>query len=321
MIIKKRYFLFLLIAIFVGLAFYPSPEIRPNKYVNRQSGEIITEKIAGENWLIWLYNNPLGEATMFTLVKRKFVSNIYGKMMDSPKSIEKIAPFVEELNIDLSIAKKQNFDSFNDFFIRKLKKESRKIDTSSNVVCSPADGKILAYSNIQDDDFIVKGVRFNLQSFLDDSDLAKKYEGGSLIIVRLAPYDYHRFHFPLEGNILFEKKIKGELYSVNPIALRKMIEIFWINKREYVSISSQIFGDVIMAEVGATMVGSIVQTYKENTIKKGEEKGYFKFGGSTIVLIFEKHKIKIDNDLLENTKNSLETEVKMGERIGIKNLD
>lgn len=317
--IKKRYFLFLLIAIFVGLAFYPSTEISPNKYVDRQSEEIITEKIAGKNWLIWLYNNPLGEATMFTLVKRKFVSDFYGKMMDSPKSVEKIAPFVRDLNIDLSIAEKQNFSSFNDFFIRKLKKESRKIDTSYNVVCSPADGKILAYSNINDADFIVKGVRFNLQSFLGDNDLAKKYDNGSLIIVRLAPYDYHRFHFPLDGNILSERKIEGDLYSVNPIALREMAEIFWINKREYVNISTQLFGDVIMAEVGATMVGSIIQTYKGNTIKKGEEKGYFKFGGSTVVLIFEKDKIKIDNDLLENTMNSLETEVKMGERIGIRN--
>jgi phosphatidylserine decarboxylase len=314
--IKKRHLIILFLAIVAVLAFYPSPEISPNKYVDRKSGEIITEKVAGEKWLVWLYNNPLGKATMFTLVKRKFVSEFYGNMMDSPKSVEKIDAFVKDLNIDLSIAEKQNFDSFNDFFIRKLKKTARIVDTSNSVICSPADGKILAYSNIKNANFIVKGVRFNVESFLQNDDLARKYNNGSLIIVRLAPYDYHRFHFPLSGKITLQQKINGDLYSVNPIALREMAEIFWINKREYVSISNQIFGNVIMCEVGATMVGSIIQNYQGKNITKGQEKGYFKFGGSTVVLLFEKNKINIDNDLLENTKKGLETEVKYGEKIG-----
>ena len=313
--INKKYILLLLLLLVVGMAFYPSQKSVPNQYVERESGKLQTEKVLGEGWLVWLYNNPVGEATMFTLVKRKFVSYWYGKMMDSPSSAEKIKPFVEDYNIDLSIAQKQEYNSFNDFFTRKLKEIARPIDTASNVVTSPADGKILAYQNIENADFIIKGFRFDISSFLADSELAKKYKDGSLMIIRLAPYDYHRFHFPLSGAVSFTKKIEGDLYSVNPIALREMAEIFFLNKREYVSISTQQFGDVIMAEVGATMVGSIIQTYPNEKVLKGDEKGYFKFGGSTVVLLFEKSKIQIDEDLLENTAKGLETEVKMGERI------
>lgn len=283
--------------------------------MERKSGTIITEKVLGQKWLVWLYNNPVGEATMFTLVKRKFVSDWYGKMMDSPSSAEKIKPFVEDYNIDLSIAQKQEYSSFNDFFTRKLNASARLIDTASNIVVSPADGKILAYQNISNTNFIIKGFRFDVHSFLADAELGNKYKDGSLMIIRLAPYDYHRYHFPLSGTVSFTRKIEGDLYSVNPIALREMAEIFFLNKREFISISTLQFGDVIMAEVGATMVGSIVQTYENNSIEKGQEKGYFKFGGSTVVLLFEKGRIQIDKDLLENTANELETEVKMGERI------
>ncbi len=313
--INKKYILLLLLLLVVGMAFYPSQKSVPNQYVERESGIIKTEKVLGQKWLIWLYNNPIGEATMFTLVKRKFVSDWYGKMMDSPSSIEKINPFVEDYNIDLSIAQKQEYNSFNDFFTRKLKEIARPIDTASNVVVSPADGKILAYQNISNVDFIIKGFRFDVGSFLADAELAKKYKDGSLMIVRLAPYDYHRFHFPLSGTVSFTKKIEGDLYSVNPIALREMAEIFFLNKREYVSISTQQFGEVIMAEVGATMVGSIIQTYENEQVVKGQEKGFFKFGGSTVILLFEKGRIIIDGDLLENTAKGLETEVKMGERL------
>ena len=299
------------------MAFYPLPDSSPNKYVDRANGTIEIEKVSGERWLRWLYNNPVGEVSLFVLAKRKLLSDVYGKIMDSPSSADKIMPFVEEHSIDLSIARETEFISFNDFFTRKLKPNSRPIDTNSNIIVSPADGKVLAYENISNNDFIIKGVRFNLSSFLADAELAEKYKNGSLLIVRLAPYDYHRYHFPISGEIITEEKIKGDLYSVNPIALREMAEIFWINKRDYITISTDLFGDIIMAEVGATMVGSMVKTYSGNKIVKGQEKGYFKFGGSTVVLLFENNTIKIDADFLSNTNIGLETTVLMGERIGI----
>jgi len=314
--IKKRWVvILLLLAAFLVLAFYPLPKQTPISYVDRDSGMIKTEKVAGEKWLVWLYNNPVGEATLWALAKRKLVSSLYGKMMDKPGSAEKIQPFVEEYEIDLSIAQKQHFSSFNEFFTRKIKKSARPINTDSNAVVSPADGKCMAYNDISNIDFIIKGYRFDVYSFLNDSVLAQKYTDGSLVVIRLAPYDYHRFHFPVSGMISPTTQIDGDYYSVNPIALYNMAEIFCLNKREYVIISTPLFGDVIMAEVGATMVGSIVQTYKGNLAEKGKEKGYFEFGGSTVVLLFEKNKIHIDEDLLTNTANGLETAIKTGERI------
>jgi len=306
----------LLLAIIISTASYPPIPQHPIKYYERESGQLKTEKVAGEKWLLWLYNNPIGEATLWALAKKKLVSTIYGNMMDRTYSAKKIHPFIEDFDIDMSIAQRQDFKNFNDFFTRKLNDDARLIDTSSNIIVSPADGKILVYDDISDSDFIIKGFRFDVSSFLANPDLAQKYHDGSLLIIRLAPVDYHRVHFPVSGNLSPNKKIEGDYYSVNPIALRKKAEIFCLNKREYTIISNPLFGDVNIAEVGATMVGSIEQTFKGSFANKGEEKGYFKFGGSTVVLLFEKSKILIDGDLLINTAKGYETTIKMGERIG-----
>ena len=308
----------LLLVIIISIALYPLKPQDSIQYYERESGQIKTEKVAGEKWLVWLYYNPLGEATLWALAKRKLVSSVYGNMMDRTSSKKKIHPFIEEFDIDMSVAQEQYFQNFNDFFTRKLKDNARPVDTCFNTVVSPADGKILAYADINNSDFIIKGFRFDVSSFLDNPDLAQKYHDGALLIIRLAPVDYHRFHFPVSGNLSPNKKIEGDYYSVNPFALRKNANIFCLNKREYTILSNPLFGDVIMAEVGATMVGSIVQTFKGSYVKKGEEKGYFKFGGSTVVLLLEKSKINIDEDLLNNTANGYETTVKMGERIGEK---
>ena len=305
-----------LLVILLGLGLYPTPNVKPVRYVNRSTGEIKTEKVAGEAWLKWLYYNPLGEVALQTLVKRKFVSEFYGRLMDTRWSAKKIEPFVKDFNIDLSIAQKQHFTTFNDFFTRKLKPLARPVDNDSNVVVSPGDGKILAFQNILNQDFIIKSYKFDINTFLQNDSLAALYREGSMISLRLCPTDYHRYHFPLGGTVSPDIKINGELYSVSPIALRSMVDIFLLNKREYIILANRRFGDVVMVEVGATMVGSIVQTYTGNQVVKGEEKGYFKFGGSTIVLLFKKGTISIDSDLLANTKNGLETRVRMGEEIG-----
>ncbi len=318
---KKRIIAVSIIVILLGLAFYPLPQTQAIKYVERTSGEIKIEKVEGEKWLIWLYNNPLGELSLHALVKRKFVSALYGRMMDAPRSSEKIAPFVEKYNINLNETQKQEFNSFNNFFVRKLKPGARDIDTSELVVVSPGEGKILAYEELSIQDFLVKGNRFNIYTFLNDSSLAKNYEHGSLLIIRVTPPDYHRFHFPVSGHISVNTKIPGDYYSVSPLALRKIVEVLCLNKREYVKISTNNFGEIIMSEVGATMVGSIIQTYNGDTAVKGEEKGYFKFGGSTLVLLFEKGEIDIDDDLLLNTMKHLETEIMMGEQIAVRKLE
>ena len=318
--IKSRYINKVIAIVFIGiffLAIYPTSPQPPVQFIDRSTGELKTEKIAGENWLLWLYHNPVGEATLWSLVKRKAVSSVYGKLMDGSSSAKKIMPFVEEFDIDLSIAADTQFNSFNEFFTRKLKPGARRIDTGKQALVSPADGKLLVYDDIQNSDFIIKGQRFDVISFLEDVAQAERYKDGSLIVIRLAPNDYHRFHFPVNGVVTDVSKIEGDYYSVNPLALREMIDIFCMNKREITRIQSVEYGQVLMVEVGATMVGSIVQTFTDNDIHKGEEKGYFEFGGSTVVLLFEKARIRIDNDLLLNTSKGLETSVLMGERFGI----
>lgn len=316
---KKWTIIWFILGLIFVLAVFPVPAQKPIKYIDRETQEVKTEKVYGEQWLNWLYHNPVGEASLWLIAKRKIVTSVYGDAMNKASSADKIEPFVKEYNVDLSIAQKQNFSSFNDFFTRQLKPESRPINQDSLVVISPADGKILAYSNINNSDFYIKGFRFNVDSFLNNATLSNKYKNGAMIVFRLAPPDYHRYHFPVSGVTgTSNAKIDGDYYSVNPLALRKKAEIFWLNKREYGVIKTPQFGDVVMVEVGATMVGSMIQTYTGTTVKKGQEKGYFKFGGSTVVLIFEKDKINIDNDLLLNTATGLETTIKMGERIAIK---
>lgn len=288
------------------------------KYIERKTGEIKIEKVMGEGALKFLYYNPFGKLFLHSLIKRKFISDFYGKQMNKEKSKEKIADFVREMDIDMSEYKKgiEEYKNFNDFFYRELKDGARPINTDDNVVISPADGKILAYKNIKEKDkFFVKGSEFNLEEFFQDKELAQKYENGTFIIVRLAPADYHRFHFPVSGKIGETKKIEGSYLSVSTHAIKTNFKIFSENKREFSILNTEKFGDIALFDVGATMVGGIVQTYKANSaVNKGDEKGYFLFGGSTCILIFEEGKIEVDRDILENTKNKIETRIYMGER-------
>ena len=289
------------------------------KFINRKTGEVTIETPPGEGFLKLLYNNPFGKMAVLPVVKRKFLSSWYGKKMNKPSSVKKIEGFVKQLNINMDEAEKDvsDFTSFNDFFYRKLKPEARPIEDG---FIAPGDGKLLAFENIEDvHQFFVKGRAFTLKEFLNDALLADKYKDASMLILRLAPNDYHRYHFPFDGVASEMTKIKGDYYSVSPYALASnFTKVFCENKREYCVLSTKEKGDVIVAPVGATMVGSITETYKaEATVSKGDEMGYFAFGGSTIVLLVAKDKITIDKDILENTKNKIETFVKMGERIGV----
>ncbi len=312
----KKQFILALVIFLVLLVFYPFRKPQSIRYVDRATAQIKTEQVEAGGWLYWLYNNPVGELSLNAIIKRKFASEWYGKRMDKPGSVSKIVPFVKKYHINLNDFQKKDYKSFNDFFIRELKPGERKVDTNKNVIVSPGDGKILAYVNVANQYFIVKGYRMNLNNFLRNDSLASVYAAGSLILLRLSPADYHRFHFPVSGILMPVVKIDGDYYSVNPIALRQDIRIFCENKREYQIISSKKFGPVLMSEIGATFVGSIIQTHHGDTAVKGGEAGYFKFGGSSIILLFQKGKIQIDADLLRNTRNHLETQVRMGEHIG-----
>jgi phosphatidylserine decarboxylase len=288
------------------------------KFIDRKTGDLITETPPAEGLLKFLYDNPFGKTAILPIAKRKFVSEIYGRKMNKQSSVKKIPDFVKQLGINMNESEKSilEFNSFNDFFYRKLKPSARPIE---NGFVSPGDGKLLAFENIADvHDFFVKGRKFTLPEFLNNKTLAEKHKNASMFILRLAPNDYHRFHFPCDGIVSDITKIKGDYYSVSPYALASnFTKVFCENKREYCILNSKDKGEIIIAPVGATMVGSIIETYTPNQqIKKGDEMGYFTFGGSTIVLLLDKDKVTIDSDILDNTKKHIETFVKMGEQIG-----
>lgn len=294
----------------------PRPRFLKIQYINRATGEIKTETPPAEKLLKFLYANPIGKATLLPIVTKKIISETYGRFMKSPSSKKRIQPFINEYDINMEecVRKSNEFESFNDFFVRKLKPNARPIQSG---LVSPADGRLLAFNEIsQLQKFFIKGSEFTLPKFLHNPQLAKDYEKSAFVIIRLAPNDYHRYHFPLSGKAGKTQIIKGNYYSVSPYALASnFAKVFCENKRAYCELVTET-GKILIAPVGATMVGSIHQTYTpKNMVNKGQEMGYFSFGGSTIVLLVPKSVASINKDLITNTQNNLETFVKMGEQI------
>lgn len=287
----------------------------------RTAKEYFTEKVVGENFMKFSYNKRCGRIGTEVLLKRKFYSLINGVFCDSKLSRCAIKKFVQEYDIDISecVDKIEDYKTFNEFFIRKMHKHSRNFNKGESCFLSPCDGRIRAWENIDINKLVqVKDIDYTLEELIGDRELASIYNGGTCIIFRLAPVDYHRFHFVDSGICGESVKIKGVYYSVNPIALKNVANVFIKNKRERSILQSQNFGRVLYVEVGATSVGKIIQTYKSGKVIKGEEKGYFKFGGSTIILFLEKNMVRIDEDILEQTKKGYESMVKAGEKIGEK---
>lgn len=289
---------------------------------NRQTKKLEIEKVAGDNYIKWIYESPIGKNLLELFVKKQLFSKLYGLYCDSKFSRKKISNFIDNFDIDMNIANNtiDDFKNFNDFFIRTLKENSRPIDLDKTSLISPGDGRLFAYENISIDKLIqVKNIHYSLSELIGDNSLAKDFEGGTCLVLRLCPTDYHRFHFidngiPLENNI-----IKGNYYSVNPVALERIPKLYCQNKREWSIFKSENFGDIIHIEVGATCVGTIIQSYKPlSKVNKGDEKGYFKFGGSTTILLFKKNTVKIDSDIVTQTKLGYECKVLMGEKIGAK---
>lgn len=295
------------------------------RYIDRSTRELCTEVIYGRRALSLLYGRSIA-ARIFAFIavpvfaRMPVISKFYGYLQKRERSRKKIAPFMEKYRIDAGefADPVESFRSFNDFFIRRLKPEKRPVDARSEIAIAPVDGRYLVLPCIsRDDAFYVKGQRFGLSSFLQDLRLAAQYHDGSMVIARLNPTDYHRFHFPADGAPIAFREIPGPLFSVNPWALACRFSILWENKRTLTSFRTKQFGDILMAEIGATCVGSIHQTYSpDQSVRKGEEKGYFSFGGSCVILLFEKNTIIFDDDLAAHSYRNLETKCLMGQSLG-----
>jgi phosphatidylserine decarboxylase len=287
------------------------------KFWNPLTNSLVEEKVYGERWLKFTYNNPLGRIGLWGMVKRAWFSNWYGRKMDTPKSASKIAPFIEKYQLDKEefLENPHNFHSFNQFFFRKLKPSTRPISKDSDSIVFPADGRHLVLPDLsRTKNIYAKGQKFCLATLLGDLSLAEKFKNGSMVISRLCPVDYHRFHAPCVGTIKSRTLINGFLYSVNPIALRKKISIFWENKRYLTIFQNEKVGDVLQLMIGATCVGSVHWTSKiGDHLQIGNEQGYFSFGGSCVITIFPASSIKFRSDLCTKSSEGYETYGLMGE--------
>jgi phosphatidylserine decarboxylase len=290
------------------------------QFFNRYTGQVETETVYGEKWLRFILFNPFGKIALHMAAKRAWFSRWYGWRMSGFSSKSRVKPFIETYGIaeEEHVKRADEFTSFNDFFYRKLKPEARPVDEAEDSVVFPADGRHLGFAKASEvEGVFVKGQQFNLERLLGDSDLAARYADGAAVFSRLCPVDYHRFHFPVAGVPGNARLINGLLYSVNPLALRDRLGILWENKRYVTEIDTEEVGKVLVLEIGATNVGSVNLTYvPTRPVKKGEEKGYFAFGGSATFTIFEPGRVKLADDLLEQSAQQRELYAKVGDCMG-----
>src|ERR1043165_1438720 len=218
---------------------------QPIHFYHRYQQRVMEERVFGEGWVRFAYENPGGRFFVWLVARRAFFSKWYGYKMNKPESSLRVLPFISKYEIDVDEFAKSPFDykTFNEFFYCALKPESRPIAAGDNVAVFPADGRHLAFPDIQAAaGFYVKGAKFSFAELLGNAADAEKFAGGAMLISRLCPTDYHRFHFPVSGTPGESRLINGWLYSVSPVALRRNLRYLVENKREITLVESPVFG-------------------------------------------------------------------------------
>lgn len=249
------------------------------------------------------------------LLARPFVSKVTGAFLSTPLSTLLINRFVEKNQIDMSQFETVRYRSYNEFFSRKIKEGQRPIDPDPRYMISPCDSKLTVYDITESGRFQIKHTMYTMAALIRNYELAEKYYGGKALIFRLTVDDYHRYCYVADGRESGAIHISGIFHTVNPVA-NDHYPIYKENTREYSILKTKDFGDILQMEVGAMLVGKIVNDRKAPDVLKGQEKGHFEFGGSTVALFFEPGVLKIDDDILTNSGKNVETIVKYGEKIG-----
>lgn len=291
---------------------------------DRYKKTFFQEKVYGEESLRWAYNSRLGRCLTSSQSLSQFVSEAYGLYKNTEISAKNLKHFISQYSIDMSeylngsnaesTDNVSSYRSFNEFFIRKFKSSARSFNYTDKL-CSPAEGRFFAYDKVDSETKIpVKGDFINPVAVLPQ-EWASSFTGGPMVLMRLCPVDYHRFHFPISGEIIGVKETKGTYHSVHPIALKNEPKIFSINKRT-TTLLNTVKGKMALVAVGAMMVGKIHLNQRKGRISQGQEHGYFLFGGSTVMLYGQKGHWLPGEDLLENTQKGIETFVKLGDVIG-----
>ena len=263
----------------------------------------------------FLYDTAAGCAVTRLLV-RPWISKAAGRLLSSRASAVLIRGFVKKNGIRMEDYLGAPYRSYNDFFSRRIRPELRPAAGGSSELIAPCDAKLSVYPIGRDSRFEIKGVEYTLEALLRNAALAEKFCGGTLMLFRLTVDDYHRYCYPADGEAGAETRIPGVLHTVNPRAAEKRA-IYRENSREFSLIETDCFGTLLMMEVGALLVGKIVNHHGAGRVRRGEEKGFFQFGGSSVVLCLEQGRIDISPDILENSACGAETVVKMGEVTGL----
>ncbi len=279
-----------------------------------RNGKLIEQKNGQDRLLEVLYGTCIGRMLLKPLTLPA-ISRAAGAFLSTSLSCVLIRPFVKKNNIDMTQYEPVKYKSYNDFFTRKIKAKLRPVDSNPRHFISPCDSKLTVLPITKDCRFTLKHTIYTVASLLKNDRLAKEYEGGYAMIFRLTVDDYHRYCYVCDGVKEDNVFIPGVLHTVNPLA-NDYFPIYKENSREYSILHTKEFGDVVMMEVGALLVGKIVNHHKKYHVFRGQEKGYFEFGGSTVVLLVKKDTVRMDADILENSATGIETVVKYGEKIG-----
>jgi len=284
--------------------------------IKYRDGRAVESENGQDRVLSALYKSAPGRMALKPLTA-PFLSRAAGKFLSTRMSCMFIKSFVKNNGIDMSQYEDRRFTSYNDFFARRIREGARRVDTDENHLISPADSKLSVYPITPDGCFTIKHTAYTAKSLLRNEELAEKFMGGILLIFRLTVDDYHRYCYMADGVKEENVYIPGKFHTVNPIA-NDHFPIYKENVREYTVLHTQTFGDMVIMEVGALMVGKIKNLHGKCAVRRGDEKGYFEFGGSTIAVLLQKDAARLDGDILQNMQDGYETVVRMGEKIGVR---
>lgn len=280
-----------------------------------RSGNYIIVGSKQDKTLRFLYKTVSGRMVL-KLLTRPVVSKVTGRVLNSRLTSFAAKSAMKKRKVEASVLEKTRFRSYNDFFTRKLKAGGRVVDMCPSSLVSPCDSKLSVYDIDDESTFIIKGTPYTVRDLLGGDEVYKTYIGGKCLVFRLAVDDYHRYCYFDSGVKGENTFLKGVLHTVHPIVVGQY-DIYKRNCREYTVMETENFGKAIQVEVGALMVGKIKNFHGAHTFARGEEKGMFEFGGSTIVLLFQKDTVMLDSDIIKNSADNVETIVKYGEKIGV----
>lgn len=289
---------------------------------NRKTAALEAVPVFNAARLGFYHTHPVGRLLLTHLLSTRLFNRLWMARMFKPESKSRIPEFIRTygINVDEVLEPLDSFQTFNDFFIRRLKPGARPIDERPEALISPCDGQLVVCDELRPEDtFEVKGRAFSVRTFLQDDALAAAFQGGAVCNVYLAPYDYHRFHYPVSGTLVSRRRLGNRLFAVNPeLSIANGFRPYDVNLRQINVLESPALGKVAIVEVGAYAVGGIVDTDGADfgPRNKGQEKGYFEYGGSTVVVLFQKGAVRFDRDLTEQSARQVASRVKMGERIG-----